>query len=99
MSGRSKEKARRGKATAARPPGAPVSRAGETPGVEGSLLLESESQPAGLKDRWTVLAVCVFLAAITFAVFGQTLRHEFVNLDDDQYVSENPVVQKGLTWE
>ena len=99
MSRRAKEKARRGKATAARPPGAPVSRAGETPGVEGSLLLESESQPAGLKDRWTVLAVCVFLAAITFAVFGQTLRHEFVNLDDDQYVSENPVVQKGLTWE
>ena len=32
-------------------------------------------------------------------VFGQTLRHEFVNYDDDLYVYENPVVQKGLTWE
>ena len=33
------------------------------------------------------------------AVFGQTLHHEFVNYDDNLYVYENPVVQKGLTWE
>jgi hypothetical protein len=59
--------------------------------------LKSGSQPAGWSDRWTVPAVCIFLAAITFAVFGQTLRHEFVNYDDDDYVSENPEVARGLT--
>jgi tetratricopeptide (TPR) repeat protein len=69
------------------------------PGVTGSLRLKSESRPAGLNDHWTVPAVCIFLAAITFAVFGQTLRHGFVNFDDGLYVYENPVVQKGLTWE
>ena len=37
------------------------------------------------------------LAAITFAVFGQTLRHEFVNFDDNEYVYDNPVVARGLT--
>ena len=37
------------------------------------------------------------LAAITFAVFGQTLRHEFVDFDDNDYVYENPVVARGLT--
>ena len=36
------------------------------------------------------------LAAITFAVFGQTLGHEFVDFDDDS-VYENPVVARGLT--
>jgi tetratricopeptide (TPR) repeat protein len=33
------------------------------------------------------------------AVFGQTARFGFVNYDDNKYVYENPIVQKGLTWE
>ena len=36
---------------------------------------------------------------MTWLVFGQTLGHDFVNYDDNQYVYENSVVQKGLTWE
>jgi len=97
MSQRSKKKARSGEAAAV-PSSASASPAGEMPGVTGSLRLKSESRPAGLNDHWTVPAVCIFLAAITFAVFGQTLRHGFVNFDDGLYVYENPVVQKGLTW-
>ena len=46
-----------------------------------------------------VLAICFALAAAVWAVFGQTLRHDFVNYDDVAYVTENPIVQKGLTWE
>ncbi len=46
---------------------------------------------------WRVPAACLVLAAITFAVFGQTLWHEFVNYDDEVYVYENPVVARGLT--
>ncbi len=42
--------------------------------------------------------VCLFLAAIIWAVFGQTLHDSFVNYDDDEYVYENPVVSQGLTW-
>ena len=44
-------------------------------------------------QHWRVTAICLALAAITFAVFGQTARFSFV-----AYVSQNPVVQKGLTW-
>src|SRR5207244_4169668 len=44
-------------------------------------------------------AVCVALVAITFAVFGQTLGHGFVNYDDRVYVSENAQIQAGLTWQ
>jgi protein O-mannosyl-transferase len=48
-------------------------------------------------QRWRVAGLCVVLAAITFAVFGQTLQHEFVNYDDGDFVYENPVVTQGLT--
>jgi tetratricopeptide (TPR) repeat protein len=68
-----------------------------TPVAEDSPALESASRPAELNDRWTVLWVCVFLAAITFVVFGQTLHHEFVYYDDNDYVYENPEVARGLT--
>jgi protein O-mannosyl-transferase len=90
MSGTSENK------TAAVPSSPPASPAGEMPAVEDSLSLKSESPAAGLNDRWRVPGVCIFLAAITFAVFGQTLRHEFVNFDDSLYVYENPVVTRGL---
>ncbi len=40
--------------------------------------------------------VCVGLALLVWLVFGQTLRHDFVNYDDDAYVYQNPVVIGGL---
>ena len=51
------------------------------------------------QTRSTVLAICVALAAITWLVFGQTLRHDFVNYDDGEYVYDNPQVTPGLTRE
>ncbi len=91
MSGRSKKKA---PAVRSR---APASSAGEMPGATDSRSLKSGSRPAGLNDRWWVLGVCLFLAAIIWAVFGQTLHHEFVNYDDPGYVYDNPAVTRGLT--
>ncbi len=44
-----------------------------------------------------VLALCVSLAALTWLVFGQTLRSDFVNYDDDIYVYGNPRVTSGVT--
>jgi tetratricopeptide (TPR) repeat protein len=49
-------------------------------------------------QRWRVAGLCLALAAITFAVFGQTLAHGFLNFDDSGYVYENPVVVRGLTF-
>jgi len=43
------------------------------------------------------LCVALFLAAITWLVFGQTLGHDFVNYDDNRYVYENPEITSGLT--
>ncbi len=60
----------------------PASSAGEMPEVKDS--------------RWLVPGVCIFLAAIVWVVFGQTLGHEFVNFDDNLYVYENSAVTRGL---
>src|ERR1700693_438721 len=43
-------------------------------------------------------AICAALIAITWAVFGLTVGHEFVNFDDPTYVSENDQVRAGLSW-
>jgi len=44
-------------------------------------------------------AICAALIAITWAVFGQAVGHEFVNFDDPIYVSENDQVRAGLSWQ
>ena len=51
------------------------------------------------KSGLTDLLVYIGLLAVTWAVFGQTLTHDFVNFDDHVYVYENPLVIKGLSTE
>lgn len=48
-------------------------------------------------QRWQVTGLCCVLVAVTFAVFGRTLAHGFIDYDDGPYVYENPVVSRGLT--
>src|SRR5438105_434200 len=45
----------------------------------------------------TILGVSIFLMAITWLVFGETLRHPSINFDDQEYVFENPKINTGLT--
>ena len=51
------------------------------------------------EGRYRALAVCGLLLAAVAIVFGQTVGHGFINLDDNQCVYDNHVVQQGLTWE
>ena len=53
----------------------------------------------GADSRAATLLVCLGLVAVTWAVFGQTLAHDFVNFDDHVYVYDNPLVVKGITTE
>ena len=43
------------------------------------------------------MGICLFLVAATLAVFGRTIRYEFVAYDDNEYVYENRHVKAGLT--
>jgi tetratricopeptide (TPR) repeat protein len=62
-------------------------------------VLDSGVHGRRAKSRVTDILVCVGLVAITWAVFGQTLTHDFVNFDDHVYVYENPLVVRGLSPE
>jgi len=42
--------------------------------------------------------IALLLALVTLVVYLPVVRNGFVNFDDDDYVTNNPVVQNGLTW-
>src|SRR5437762_8091111 len=44
-----------------------------------------------------IVAICAVLVGITWLVFAQTIRHQFVTYDDPQYVYANPNVSAGLS--
>src|SRR5947199_3432162 len=50
-----------------------------------------------LSSRVIALSIYLFLAVISLIVFGQTIRYDFVNFDDDLYVYNAPAIKAGLT--
>ena len=56
------------------------------------------TRDARQSETLLLAAVCIFLVLAVLAVFGQTAGFGFVNYDDNLYVYDNPVVEKGLTW-
>jgi protein O-mannosyl-transferase len=54
-------------------------------------------QPPRKPASHAATAVCALLLAAVAIVFGQTVRHDFVNYDDNVYVYENVRVAEGLT--
>ncbi|MEY2601349.1 MAG: protein O-mannosyl-transferase [Verrucomicrobiota bacterium] len=50
------------------------------------------------QSRWTFFGISIFLIALSWAVFAQTGRYQFVNYDDPLYVLDNAHVRGGLTW-
>ena len=49
------------------------------------------------KRSWSLWAVCG-LVVLTLGVYWRVGGHEFINYDDNSYVTANPHVQAGLTW-
>jgi len=45
------------------------------------------------------LIVCLLLAAATLVLYNPVTHHPFVNYDDDKYITSNPHVREGLTWD
>jgi hypothetical protein len=43
--------------------------------------------------------ICFFLLLATLVVFSPVYHHDFVHLDDDLYITDNPNVQQGLSGE
>jgi Tfp pilus assembly protein PilF len=47
--------------------------------------------------RWVTACICVCLFVLTWVVFGQTLRFDFVNYDDPRYVYQNTRITSGIS--
>jgi hypothetical protein len=50
------------------------------------------------RQNQPIAGISVLLVVAVFLVFGQTLWHDFVNYDDQDYFYSNPHVKAGLTW-
>lgn len=57
----------------------------------------AETPPTAPNDRWRLIGVCLFLAVAVWLIYGQTLHYEFVNYDDEDYVTTNAQVSRGVT--
>jgi tetratricopeptide (TPR) repeat protein len=44
------------------------------------------------------LLICVVLSLATWAAYWHLGRHQFINYDDQDYLTNNPDVQAGLSW-
>jgi len=44
------------------------------------------------------LPLALILVLAVAAIYGQTLRHEFISFDDDTYILNNPEVTGGISW-
>jgi protein O-mannosyl-transferase len=51
-----------------------------------------------IPGRHTLL-LCLALMAVVFACYSRVVRNQFIPYDDDKYITENPHVKAGLTWQ
>ena len=51
------------------------------------------------KIRRKKIIICLFLVAASLVVYLQLINCDFVNYDDNSYVTENPYIKAGLTLE
>lgn len=65
-----------------------------SPGVEAK-----EPPPTADEQRPLLAKVAVGLALLTFLIFLPVVEYEFINYDDDVFVTNNPKVAPGFTWE
>ncbi len=68
--------------------------AGRSPAAPHDLT-EGGGPPARRRLAWLLAAG---LAAGTALLYAQVAGHPFISFDDNRYLTENPVVQRGLTW-
>ena len=48
-------------------------------------------------DFYKSLIICTTITVSILFIYLQTTRHEFTNYDDNEYIYENRLTQKGLT--
>ena len=52
-----------------------------------------------IKPKWRAWLISALLGMLTLATFWPVVHNGFIGWDDSSYVTENPHVLKGLTWQ
>ena len=63
--------------------------------------MHKTSQSTALNSRnrhWVTVWICVGLFILTWTIFGQTIRYDFVNYDDPTYVYQNTRITSGINF-
>lgn len=61
--------------------------------------MQQSRGPMDAKHRNFVLIACICLAIAILALYSRAARNPFMHVDDQNYVTENPHVQAGLSWQ
>src|SRR5690348_1463331 len=51
------------------------------------------------RNTWRATLIAALLGAVTLAAFWPVLRNDFIRYDDRDYITANPHVLYGLTWD
>ena len=60
--------------------------------MTGSCMIPTKNGPDAKRAAYAALIL------LTVAAYATVMRNEFIGFDDDYYLTENPIVQAGLTW-
>ncbi len=72
----------------------------EASGVSpSSELFLSAQKRTLLRCRLLCLLLCLILIAVVLVFYSPVTHNGFLNYDDDQYITNNPHVRAGLTWQ
>jgi tetratricopeptide (TPR) repeat protein len=63
-------------------------------GLEAAVVRQNQVTKQVTGNDWIIAAA---LALVTFAVYAQVITHQFISLDDDVYIRDNPMVNAGIT--
>jgi tetratricopeptide (TPR) repeat protein len=66
--------------------------------VKKSPAIGSSETQGPVPGRKLVL-IMLLLAVLAFLPYGQTIGHDFIDYDDGVFVTDNPEVRAGLSWE
>ena len=50
-----------------------------------------------IPEKYSCILICILLAAVTFGVYWPVHSYEFVKYDDNTYITDNRLVQNGLS--
>ncbi len=53
---------------------------------------------AGVRKKWRVAGMGLLVVLVALALYAPAIGYDLLNLDDAEYITENPLVAGGMSW-